>query len=99
MIDSEARQEAEHAMAALETAIAQGPKARHREVAEAVRCVIALRNHLLDRARAGDDTRAALERVNSIASLAHGAEHPLIGFHLHRMEQTRDGLAALLKSA
>jgi hypothetical protein len=31
--------------------------------------------------------------------LTHGAEHPLIGFHLRRMEQTRDSLAALLESA
>jgi hypothetical protein len=99
MMDEEARREAERAMEALEAAIAHGPQAPHQEVADAVRCMIALRDHLLERARRGDDTRTALARVNSLVSLAHGAEHPLIGFHLHRLEQTRDGLAELLKPA
>jgi hypothetical protein len=98
MMDVEARQEAERAIEALKAAISHGPQAPHQEVADAVRCVIALRNHLLERARAGDDTRAALDRVNSLVSLAHGAEHPLIGFHLYRMEQTRDGIDRLRSS-
>lgn len=95
-MDQESRQQAQAALEAFETAIEQGPRVRHEQIAAAVRRLIALRNHLLERSRAGDSDGALLSRVNSLLSLAYGAEHPLIGVHLHRMEQTRDHLHALL---
>lgn len=58
--------------------------------------MIALRNQLLKLHRDGSISRARLDEANALVSLAHGAEHPLIGFHLHRLEQARDYANALL---
>lgn len=95
-MDQISRQQAQSAIEAFEAAIDQGSKVKHEQIAEAVRRLIALRNQLLERTRAGDMGAASLRQVNALVSLAHGAEHPLIGVHLHRMEQTRNGLRNLM---
>ena len=95
-MDQISRQQAQSAIEAFDAAISQGSKVRHEQIAEAVRRLIALRNQLLDRTRAGDIEGVPLKQVNALVSLAHGAEHPLIGVHLHRMEQARDGLRTLV---
>lgn len=80
---------------ALDAAIALGPDAPHQDIADAVRCVIDLRNHVIALKREGKLNQAQVDQANSLVSLAYGAEHPLIGFHLHRLEQTRDGARKL----
>lgn len=95
-MDEISRQQAQSAIEAFEAAIEQGSKVKHEQIAEAVRRLIALRNQLLERTRAGDIDGAPLPQVNALVSLAHGAEHPLIGVHLHRMEQARDSLRTLI---
>lgn len=94
-MDRQAREQAQSAVEAFGVAIEQGSSVRHEQIADAVRCLVALRNHLLETTRDLGD-RALLGRVNALVSLAHGAEHPLIGLHLHRMEQARDGIRDLL---
>lgn len=80
---------------ALDQTIASGPTAPHEEIAVAVGCVIALRNEILECTRSGQVDKELLDQANSLVSLAYGAEHPLIGVHLHRLKQTRDGVSAL----
>lgn len=82
-------------VSALDAAIEHGPDAPHEEIAGAVRCVIALRNQIIELKREGRLEQRHVDQANALVSLAHGAEHPLIGFHLHRLEQTRDGAKEL----
>lgn len=77
---------------ALEATLEYGPDAPHEEIARAVRCVIDLRDHVLELNRSGQLDQHHADQANSLVSLAHGAEQPLIGVHLHRLEQTRDGV-------
>ncbi len=65
------------------------------EIAEAVRCIVAWRNAMIEAYRAGGAGREALDRANALVSLAHGAEYPLVGFHRDRIEQARDEIARL----
>ncbi len=95
-MDQRARAVAQSAIAALDAALAAGPEVGHETVATAVRQVVALRNHMIDEARQGRIEPAALHHINAITSLAFGAEYPLMGVHLRRMEQTRDELSGLL---
>ena len=83
----------------LDAALAAGPEVGHESVAEAVRAVIELRNHLAAELRGGTVSRGVLDRVNAITSLAYGSEFPLMGVHLRRMEQTRDHLRELVANA
>lgn len=95
-LDGQLRQDAESAIRHLDDVIAMGPRAPHRDISEAVQKVVQLRNRAIDQARTGGVPHACVDRANSLLSLAYGAEFPLIGFHQHRLEQTRDGIKALL---
>src|SRR3546814_10386810 len=97
-MDTQSRRYAETAIAALDEVIAPGPQVAHEDVASAVRCVAALRNHMLAEVRNGGVSRTGLTRANALLSLAYGAQAPLIGFHLNRFKQTREGLSAFLAS-
>ena len=97
-MDAKSRRYAEKAIAALDEVIAAGPQVAHEDVASAVRCLAAMRNHMLAEVRNGGVSRTCLGRANALLSLVYGAQAPLIGFHLNRIKQTRRGLAALLSS-
>jgi hypothetical protein len=88
----------ETAIRKLDEALAAGPKLEHEDLVVAIRCVAELRNELVARWRQGEAPREMLDRANALLSLAYGAQAPLIGIHLHRIEQTRDGLKRLLHS-
>jgi hypothetical protein len=95
MLDGEARVDANTALQRLDELLAE--KARsHADLARALRCVIAVRNRLIEQARAGAAARADLQQVNSLLSLSFGAEFPLMGFHRERIEKVRDGLRKML---
>lgn len=66
-------------------------------MAEVSRCLVRLRDALIDRRRAGDAQAAErLEHVNRALSIAFGAEYPLVGVRRQRIEATRDQLRTLL---
>lgn len=98
MIDDGTRGEAEQAAAAFEEAIERDWQVTHQNIADAVRRLVALRDGLLERSSTDDVRRTSLGPVNALLSLAHGAEHLLIGLHRRRMLRVRDGLKALLQS-
>jgi hypothetical protein len=85
---------AEEAVTALDAVLTDRARS-HADLAKAIRCVIALRNSLIEERRAGRDTPECLAEVNALISLAFGAEFPLVGFHRDRIRHTRDGIAGL----
>lgn len=98
-MDAQLRNSASTAIRSLDKVIAKGPKVPHQDVSSAVNCVVSFRNRAIDMARQGTASRDCVDRANALVSLAYGADFPLIGFHLHRLEQTRDGMKALLKAS
>ena len=97
MLDGDARSDAETALARLDALLAKEPES-HADVARAIRCVIAVRNRLITQARAGRPAND-LPQVNSLVSLAFGAEFPLMGFHRERIESVRDSLRKMLSAS
>src|SRR3546814_15866181 len=93
-MDTQSRRYAETAIAALDEVIAAGPQVAHEDVASAVRCVAALRNHMLAEVRNGGVSRTGLNRANALLSLAFGAQAPLIGFHPNRIQPPQIGKAS-----
>lgn len=96
IMDDEALDEAQETLAALDALVTGGPETPHDEIAEAMRRLAGLRNRIIEKAREGKATPECRDRANALMSLAYGAEFPLIGFHHHRIVQTRDGLRALV---
>lgn len=68
----------------------------HERLAGAVRCVIRLRDALIDGRRRGLDVEERLRRVNSILSLAVSAEFPIVGVRHERIVATRESLSRLV---
>lgn len=81
----------------LDSLLARAPDIPHAEIREAVDCVTAFRNRAIEKHRGGAVSRACLDRANALVSLAFGAEFPLSGLHLRRIEGVRDGLRDLLR--
>ena len=71
-----------------------GPSVEHAAIQTASNGVIAFRNRATVEHRTGAVTGETSDSVSSLVSLADGAEFPLSGLHLHRLERTRDGLRA-----
>src|SRR3546814_5372088 len=92
-MDTQSRRYAETAIAALDEVIAAGPQVAHEDVASAVRCVAALRNHMLAEVRNGGVSRTGLNRANALLSLAYGAQAPLNG----RSEEHTSELQSLMR--
>lgn len=93
-MQQQSRDYAQTAIAALERML-DDKSTSHADLAKAVRCVVALRNCLIEEHRRGHDSPECLASVNSLLSLAFGAEYPLTGFHRNRIEMTRDRLVEL----
>lgn len=89
--------QASDAIAAIDAVLRDGSGVEHATIQKGSVAVVALRNAAIAEFRNGTLDRGFLDRTNSLASLAYGAEFPLSGLHLRRMEQTRDGLSALIK--
>ncbi len=89
------------ALAAFEE-LAENPDARvHEKMAGAVRCLIRMRDGLIEEQRrnGGDGTASTrLVRVNGILSIAVGAAYPMVGIRPERLDLTRDALRNLLGS-
>lgn len=88
------------AAAALESVEAllqeRDPAESYEPIAEAVRCVIRLRDQLIAEGRRGAPVSARLAQVNSLLSLAASAEYPLVGVRWKRLCMVRDALRQLL---
>lgn len=83
------------ALAAFDRALDDRPDKIYDDLAEAVRCVAALRDRLVKERRAGAENGAGLGRVNAVLSHIVGGEYPLEGVRRRRIEQASEELAAL----
>jgi hypothetical protein len=88
--------ERDKALAALDRALDDRPEKTYGDIAEAVRCVVALRDRLIAEQRGGADIRAELGRVNAVLSHIVGGEYPLEGVRRDRIKKAREELAATL---
>jgi len=87
------------AIAALDRALDDRPDHVYGDLAEAVRCVAALRDDLIEQRRTGHETGQRLGRVNAILSHVVASEYPLEGVRRQRIETARDELAGLRSKA
>lgn len=100
--EGELRKLGEAALAKLDHIIDEQPKRLSEAFSEAVRCVVRLRDALIERRRSDASDAAAkdwLERTNAMLSLLVGAEYPLKAVHWDSASQARDALRAMLTSA
>lgn len=77
---------------------AERPQLTHEKLADAVRCIIHLRDALIEQHRTGTSTKRdddRLSSVNSLLSLASSAEFPLVGVRWERIVALRDALRDL----
>ena len=82
------------AAAALEHALQDQPDKIYNDLAEAVRCLVRLRDELIAEQRAGA-SRGDLDRCNAILSMVIGSEYPLAGIRRDRVQQALQELSAL----
>jgi hypothetical protein len=89
------------ALAALDRALDDRPDKIYGDLANAVRCLVRLRDELIaERRRSGGAAGdGRLERVNAILSVVSGGEYPLEGVRRERIEQAREELTRLLSQA
>ncbi len=76
-------------------AVEEAPAGLSKDVDVAERTVVAIRDGLIDRLRAGEDVRDTLGRVNQVVSLIAGVEYPTGGAHRDQVKQARDTLQAI----
>jgi hypothetical protein len=84
------------ALDALDRATGDRPDNVYDDLVEATRCLVRLRDELIERRRKGEDVRDALDRANAVLSVATGAEYPLGGVRRERIKKARDALESLL---
>lgn len=83
---------------ALDRLLAVSPPCTAQEAIETMRCATALRDLLVARRRAGEDSpalEARLACVNGVVSLTWSGAVPVTGFRRERLERVRAALAAL----
>lgn len=86
----------QRALAALERALADRPDNIYEDLCEANRCLVRLRDELIEQSRTGEQrARDCLPRLNAIISVATSAEYPLVGVRKERVRQACDALRDL----
>ncbi len=78
------------AVATLEEAARERPAGSGYRVDLGERAVVAVRDALIERQRAGESVRGQLTRANTALSLIAGVEHPAVGIQLGPLREARD---------
>jgi|GraSoiStandDraft_24_1057298.scaffolds.fasta_scaffold1030059_2 hypothetical protein len=68
------------------------------QIAAIIQQLVAMRDDLIERRRAGEACGDALRRTNAILSSLFGTEFPLNELQLKRVCETRDALREMLKA-
>ncbi len=87
------------ALHALGRALEDRPDKVYDDMVAAVRCLVRLRDTLINERRAGKGTPEhdeRLRRVNAVLSMAVGGEFPLVGVRKERIKKARDEVEELL---
>jgi hypothetical protein len=98
-MDGDLRRLGLEAIERIDALLEAGQPLDHEGVRGAVACLVAFRNGALRRHRENGAARGCLEGANAALSLAYGAQFPLAGAHLHRLEQVRDVMRVLVDAA
>jgi len=86
-----------HAIAALERLLQEHPENLERDVNDATRTLVALRNDLIARTRGGEAAYAGhLTQVNSTLSILMAGHYPVEGVRWDCIRQARDALERLV---
>jgi hypothetical protein len=92
----------EHCHAAVDAlcrVLDERPAEEHEYLLEAVRCLVRLRDRLIEQRRSGHpspDLQDRLDRTNAILSVLVGGQYPLVGVRWERVSHARDELKKLL---
>jgi hypothetical protein len=100
--DAAERERCAGALKTLDLVLEEKPEQHHEEVRGVLRCLIGLRDHLIQERRkesglANLDNR--LEHVNAVISVMTSGSFPVVGLNHDRLKQARDLLAAILDTA
>jgi len=92
-------QNCEHAIAKLDYLLRNHPAEIAEELSDAVRCVVALRDSMIEhrhQAGATPERDAQLQKVNAVISAIVAGEFPMMGIRWKRIEGARDLLKQVL---
>ncbi len=90
------------ALKTLDLVLEEKPEQHHEEVRGVLRCLIGLRDHLIQERRKESglpDLDSRLEHVNAVISVMTSGSFPVVGLNHDRLKQARDLLAAILDTA
>lgn len=91
------RQHCRSALDALDAVIEGDADRHHDELTRATRCLVHMRDHLVEEVRTGHPAmRARLDDVNSVLSVMASGQYPVVGIAKQRIQAARDHLERLL---
>jgi hypothetical protein len=104
MIDREVieRHGCAKALETLDRIVDEKPEVYHEEAASVLRCLVAIRDHVIERRRQDGplpDVEELLDRVNAAVSVMTSGSFPVVGINHERLSQARDLMAGLLETA
>ncbi|SEP72813.1 hypothetical protein SAMN05216548_101353 [Faunimonas pinastri] len=90
---------AEKVVTDLDAIIRNKPKELHEPLTDAIRPLLRVRERMIYAFREGPTpgTRAQLDDLNALVSLAYGAEYPQVGVDWEKIQDTRDELRKFLE--
>jgi hypothetical protein len=100
--DTAERERCAGALKTLDLVLEEKPEQHHEEVRGVLRCLIGLRDHLIQERRKESglaDLDKRLEHVNAVISVMTSGSFPVVGLNHDRLKQARDLLAAILDTA
>jgi hypothetical protein len=100
--DAAERERCAGALKTLDLFLEENPEQHHEEVRGVLRCLIGLRDHLIQERRKESglpDLDRRLEHVNAVISVMTSGSFPVVGLNHDRLKQARDLLAAILDTA
>ena len=100
--DAAKRERCAGALKTLDLVLEEKPEQHHEEVMGVLRCLIGLRDHLIQERRKESglpDLDSRLEHVNAVISVMTSGSFPVVGLNHDRLKQARNLLAAILDTA
>ncbi|UEM03300.1 hypothetical protein JL101_025585 [Skermanella rosea] len=90
------------ALETLDRVLAEKPEQYHEEVVGVLRCLVAMRDHLIqERRREGPSPEldGHLDHVNAVVSVMTSGSFPVVGLSHDRLKHARDLMAGIIDTA
>ncbi|WP_158043932.1 hypothetical protein [Skermanella pratensis] len=87
------------ALETLDKVLSEKPEQHHEEVVGVLRCLVAMRDHLIGERRRSGPTAGLdehLEHVNAVLSVMTSGSFPVVGLNHERLKHARDLMAGLM---